>query len=236
MKNFKTNRDIKKSIYKNFAASFLIIGASFALFVFFTPVLGSILGRISKLGKSNEEQNIKAPPPPYFYSPPTITNQKQILLKGAAEPGNKILLYVNGPLVDSTIADSGGNFTFNVKNLIEGKNTIYARTEDSKKNLSEKSQIIELVYDNQKPEIKIFEPKDKSVVKNLNQRVLVTGWVSEKAEVRINEKLAILKSDNTFELLLGVKEGEVEINVEAIDEAGNKSEEKIKITYVNSGI
>ncbi|MBU0650111.1 hypothetical protein KKG63_02850, partial [Patescibacteria group bacterium] len=103
-------------------------------------------------------------------------------------------------------------------------------------NQSAKSQVLEIVYDTKKPKITVTEPKDKAIVRNLNQRVLVQGTLDEKCEVRINDRLAIIRPDNSFELLLGVAEGLVEIKVEATDEAGNKSDESFTITYVRSGV
>ena len=55
--------------------------------------------------------------------------------------------------------------------------------------------------------------------------------MSEKSTIRVNNMLAVVKPDLTFEILLGVKEGDVEILVEATDQAGNVKVEKINIKY-----
>jgi len=56
-------------------------------------------------------------------------------------------------------------------------------------------------------------------VSNLDKRVEVTGKVDEKSTIKVNGKFAIIKPDLTFDFLLGVSEGKVEIKVEATDEA-----------------
>ncbi|MFH1295478.1 MAG: hypothetical protein ABIH84_02780 [bacterium] len=228
--------EVKKRLYRTLLATGVVLGVIFIGLTFFAPVIGSFFGLIAKIGKPRNEADTLAPPPPYFYNTPQATNQSQISLKGFSEPGSKVLLYVNGPETGSTIADSTGAFSLGDVKLIEGKNTIFARAADSDNNQSAKSQVLEIVYDTKKPKITVTEPKDKAIVRNLNQRVLVQGTLDEKCEVRINDRLAIIRPDNSFELLLGVAEGLVEIKVEATDEAGNKSDESFTITYVRSGV
>ncbi len=228
--------EVKKRLYKTLLATVIILGVIIIGLAFFAPTIGSFFGLISKISKPKEKEDTLAPPPPYFYNSPKTTNQSQISLKGFSEPGSKVVVYVNGPEAGSAVADATGTFELGGLQLIEGKNTIYAKAEDSYQNQSEKSQTLEITYDTAKPKITVLEPKDGSTVRNLNQRVLVKGTLDKKCEVRINEKLAIVRPENTFELLLGVTEGEVEINIEAIDEAGNKSTEKIKFRYVRSGV
>jgi hypothetical protein len=228
--------EVKKRLYKTLLATLVVVGVIVIALTFFAPTIGSFFGLISKISKPEEKEDTLAPAPPYFYNAPVSVNQKQLTLKGFSEPGTKVLLFVNGPETTSVIADSVGSFSLDIGDLFEGKNTIYAKAEDSYKNQGEKSHVLEITYDTQKPKIAITEPKDGTTVKNLNQRVLIKGTVDEKCEIRINDKLAISRPDNSFELLLGMTEGGVEIKIEATDEAGNKSKEELKIWYVKSGI
>lgn len=228
--------EVKRRLYKTLFATFVALGVIFIVLRFFAPSVGSFLGLISKIGKPEQKDDTAPPSPPYFYSSPSATNQKKISLKGFSEPNSKVTVFANGPEVGSVNADAAGTFSIENIPLIEGRNTIYAKAEDTYQNQSEKSQTLEITYDNKKPKITITEPKDESTVRNLNQRISVKGTLDEKCEVKINEKLAITRPDNSFELLLGVEEGEVEIKVEAVDEAGNKSDESIKITYIKAGV
>jgi len=228
--------EVKKRLYKTLLATFVAVGVIVIGMTFFAPVVGSFFRLISKIGKPVEKEDALPPPPPYFYGAPRSINKSTINLSGFSEPGSKVLLFVNGPQAGSAVADANGTFTVDNIDLIEGKNTLYAKAEDSYQNQSQTSQTLEVTYDTKKPKIELTEPKDGATVRNLNQRVTVKGTVDEKSEVRINEKLAISRPDNTFELLLGVVEGEVKIKIEATDEAGNKEEKEITIKYVRSGI
>ncbi len=228
--------EVKKRLYKTLLATVIVVGVIVIGMTFFAPVVGSFFRLISKIGKPVEKEDTLPPPPPYFYGAPRSVNKSTITLSGFSEPGSKVVFFVNGPQAGNTIADVNGTFNIEGIDLIEGKNTIYAKAEDAFQNQSQTSQSLEVMYDTKKPKIELIEPKDGATIRNLNQRVTVKGTVDEKCEVRINEKLAISRPDNSFELLLGVEEGEVKIKIEATDEAGNKEEKEITIKYVKSGI
>ncbi|EKD95075.1 MAG: hypothetical protein ACD_25C00077G0001 [uncultured bacterium] len=55
--------------------------------------------------------------------------------------------------------------------------------------------------------------------------------MNEKATLKINDRMVIQKPDLSFEYVLGVKPGDVEIKIEATDEAGNRNEEIIHVKY-----
>ncbi|MCA9748281.1 MAG: hypothetical protein KC414_04195, partial [Romboutsia sp.] len=143
-------------------------------------------------------------------------------------------LYVNGPEAASTVTTSDGTFQIENIGLINGRNTIFAKAIDASGNESDKSTILNLEVDKDKPKLEIEEPKDEDVIKNLNKRVLIKGKVSEKASIKINDKPAVLRPDLSFEMLLGVEPGKVDIVITATDEAGNEEKEEFTITYVVS--
>lgn len=227
--------EVKKRLYKTLLATFAFISVMFIGLRFFATDIGSFFGLISRIGKPKVKDDTSAPPPPYFYNAPTVTNKKELSLKGFSEPGSKVTIFVNGPKVATVSADGTGTFAFDNVALIEGRNSIFAKAEDAYQNQSEKSQILEIHYDTQKPKITITEPKDGSTIRNLNQRIVVKGSLDKKCEVKINDKLAVVGANNSFELLLGVTEGAIEIKIEATDEAGNKSNETIKVRYTKAG-
>ncbi|PIS21982.1 hypothetical protein COT50_04310 [candidate division WWE3 bacterium CG08_land_8_20_14_0_20_41_10] len=227
--------EVKKRLYKTLLATFVIIGVVFIVLRFFATDVGSFFGLISRISRPKVKDDTSAPPPPYFYNAPTITNKKELLFKGFSEPGSKVTIFVNGPKGATVKADTTGTFVFDNVTLIEGRNTVFAKAEDAYQNQSEKSQILEITYDTTKPKITITEPKDGATIRNLNQRVVVKGSLDKKCEVKINDKLAVVGANNTFELLLGVTQGEMEIRIEATDEAGNKSTETIKVKYLKAG-
>jgi hypothetical protein len=68
----------------------------------------------------------------------------------------------------------------------------------------------------------------------LDKRVTITGKIDEKADIKVNGKTAIMRPDMSFEFLLGVQEGNVDIKIEATDLAGNTSSESFRVTYVKS--
>ncbi len=203
-----------------------------AMFVFFGPTIGSLFGIVSINRNFDNNTDKVAPPPPIFDNPPKAVSEKSITLKGFAEAGTTVKLFVNGPEKGSAVTTAEGTFEISGVELIDGRNSLFAKTADSAGNESDKSATLNIDVDNTNPKIDIESPKNNDVVRNLNKRVFIKGKISEKATITINDKLAVLRPDFTFEFPLGVEPGKREIKIKAVDEAGNSSEETFTITYL----
>jgi hypothetical protein len=188
----------------------------------------------SKHRNEKERGDIIPPSTPIFYQTPEATNKRKLTFNGATEPGATVALFVNGPEKGKTTADNDGKFTFADVELVDGQNIVFALSKDGTGNESEKSKTYNIVFDDKKPEIKMLEPKEDTTVRNLNKRIFVKGELNEQAEVKVNGQNALVKSDNTFEVVLGVDSGEVEIKIEAVDKAGNKETKNFKVNYQKS--
>lgn len=219
----------RKLLITIFLIIFLIVAVISSLTIF-APAIGTLFGFISKYRNDQEGRLIKVATP-RFNNAPIATKDKRIKLSGYAEPSGTVKLFVNGPEKQSVVADNTGNFTFDNIELIDGKNTITAKSIDQTGESSEISESLYITLDTYKPKITMETPKDKDTIRNLDKRVLIKGSVNEAASVKINDQSAIIKPDLTFELLLGVKEGEFELKIIATDLAGNSQEEKLELKY-----
>ncbi|GIW70013.1 MAG: hypothetical protein KatS3mg101_0760 [Patescibacteria group bacterium] len=201
------------------------------IFVFFAPAFGSIFGYLSK--NRNDDSSIVSvrTRAPTLTNVPAATNKQNINLSGYANEGDVIKLYVNGPEVAQTTTGADGIFEFSDISLIKGRNSVFAKAVNNKNEESEPSETSIIILDTEEPKITIESPKDGETVRNLDKRITVIGKINEKATLKINDRIVIQKPDLSFEYTLGVKSGEVEIKVTAIDEAGNKNEETIKVKY-----
>ena len=208
--------------------SFILI-AILAINVF-GPQIGAMFGFIS-VNRNAEGPKAKVTlSTPSFAELPNATNKEEITIEGYAQIGTNVKIFVNGPEKGETIVGDDGKFVFENIPLIEGRNTLFAKSFQND-NESEKSETRVITVDKDKPKIKIDKPKDGDTIKNLNERVLVTGSVNEKAKIRINNRLAVQKPNLSFEFLLGVKEGDVVVEIKATDEAGNTEIMKVGIKY-----
>ncbi len=202
--------------------------------MFFGPTIGTIFGFLSKNRNDNGSANAIRPNPPILNNLPEATKDKEINISGGSQQGYNIKLFVNGPEAASATTGGDGIFTFEKIRLNDGRNTIFAKAYDSKNIESDVSKTYIITVDTEAPKIEITTPKDGDTVRNLDKRILVSGKLNEKANISINDKMAIIKPDFTFDFLLGVNEGNVEIKIVAIDDAGNKTEKSLKVVYRKS--
>lgn len=198
-------------------------------FTFFAPAVGSIF-KIFSRNKTGQELIIK-PNPPVITQLPDATKENKINITGYAQEGMTIKLFVNGPEKAETVVGTDGMFTFDEVELIKGRNTIFAKAIGTSNNESDKSQTYIVTVDDDSPEIDIESPQDGDIVKNLDKRITIKGKLNEKATLTINDVIAVVKPDLTFEYTFGVDEGDVQIKIKAIDEAGNEKEEIINVKY-----
>lgn len=228
----KKEQELKKRLKVILLVTFGLPLFVLCLFVFFGPQVGAIFGFVSVNRNDTGNKDTIAPIPPVFDNPPKATKDKSMKLSGFSEPGSTVKLFVNGPETQDTLTTTDGTFAFENIELIDGKNSLFAKATDEQGNESEKSITLSVQVDNDEPDITIESPKDDEVIRNLNGRITIKGSVSEKAKIKINGKSAVQRPDLSFEFPLGVGEGKLEITVEATDEAGNIKEEKFFVTYV----
>ncbi len=231
----RSEEEIKDRLKKHMILLFAIPLTLLLVFLLFGPTIGALFGFLSKYRGVTGQEDTIAPPPPIFKDVPSAVKDTTMNLEGFAEPGATVTLFVNGPQAGEALASGEGTFLFENVALINGRNSIFAKAIDGSGNEGEKSQTLSIAVDNDKPKIEISSPKDNETVANLNNRITITGSVNEKVELKINDKYATLRPDNTFEYSLGVSEGMVTIKITATDEAGNSATEEITVKYENRG-
>ncbi|MBU1133242.1 hypothetical protein KKG08_03140 [Patescibacteria group bacterium] len=215
----------------------VILGITTMVFVggisifFFAPQIGAFFGFFSKHRGEESYRPTAKPSAPVFEDVPEAVNENSVDLSGRAQPGETILLFVNGPEKAKTTADSEGKFNFVDVHLINGKNTLFAKALDSQNRESDKTAYFYITVDNDSPEIEIDEPKNGDTVKNLNRRIRISGKINEKATITINGGTVVQKPDFSFDYDLGVKEGSVKIEIKAVDPAGNEATQELNVTY-----
>jgi bacillopeptidase F len=225
-KNANYEQQLKKQLFLIIAIS---VGSLIAV-TKFGPKIGALFGFLS-LNKNASENTISAAlPPPVFDNPPEAVKEDKVTLEGTSEPNSTVNLFVNGPQKDSVVTDLEGKFTFTDIKLIKGRNTIFAKAEDGDRK-SEKSETIKIEVDDDSPEITIEKPKDGDTIKNLNKTIQIQGKINEEAQITINDRVVVQKGDNSFDFLLGVDEGNIEIKVKAVDLAGNEKEKTLQVRY-----
>ncbi len=215
---------------------FIIILTTIVVVLLGTYFVGlAILSRLGTREETFTQRDRLAPPPPTLASIPQATNSATLKIRGFAEPGSTIKLFLNGNENDSQLVGSEGQFTFEDINLELGENEIYASASDSAGNESQPSSIYRTVIDQKPPKLEVTEPADSTIIKEEKDKqtfVSVVGKVEEGATVTVNEYQAIVREEGNFEYrLLLNEEGENVVKIVANDTAGNKTTVEKTVIY-----
>jgi len=189
------------------------------------------------MGSSKEEIVQKAdtiaPTAPYLNAPPTSTNKPGITISGMTEGKAKVVLLRDGVESQDTIAGDDGKFEFQGIAIVDSVSlSVIAIDEAGNKSSESRSYVVSYLKD--KPIITVDSPKNGDEIKGkANQTITVSGSVKPvDATVTINETIALVADDGTFSFKLSLRDnGKNEISIEASDEAGNSTIEKITVTY-----
>jgi hypothetical protein len=226
-----SEEELSKKLILTIMAIIGIIVAVVGSLAFFAPKIGSFFGLFSIHRNDTDTAPLIKPNPPMLTNVPEAVKDPKVSLSGFGQAGSTVILYVNGPEKAKTIIGQDNLFSFPDVDLIDGSNTIFAKVVDTAGNQSDKSDTYTIKVDKQEPKIELTNLKDGDTVKNLDKRITIAGKVDEKATLKINDKMVILKPDLTFEYLMGVNEGNVKLKIEATDLAGNKATKELTVTY-----
>lgn len=207
----------------------IIIGA--ALLKFGIPLIADLGFLSSQIVPKNEtkksEKNEVFLSPPSINPLPSATNVEGIDVSGTSTTGKNVVVYLNGSRYGAPEIDSNGNFSLSVK-LSEGINIIKAKSIEEKGE-SEFSESVSIDYKKNPPDLTIESPSDGETTKESNFNV--RGKTDPSARVTVSDFRAIVNSNGNFSYRLALREGENEVKVIAVDEAGNKTEKVIKLHY-----
>lgn len=212
-----------------------VVRFSFICFLFYAslfyiaPFVASLTSKIFNIGTSVQVSNIVQIPQIINFK--NTTNQEKINLEGSSSSGAEVELILNENSFGKINAETNGRFKFENIEILKGKNKIYFKAKDSTGVQSDTSRVYEVEFDDKKPEIKEINLKNGEEFKNLNKTIKIIGETSEKCDLEINGKKVFIISENKFEYLLGVEEGNATIDIKLKDKAGNEQNLKYTVTY-----
>ncbi len=218
---------------------FIIILTMIVVVLLGTYFVGlAILSRLGTREETFTQRDRTAPPPPTLSSVPQATNSAKLNIKGFAEAGSTVNLFLNGSEKDSQLVGAEGQFVFEEVPLEQGENEIYATAKDTTGNESHQSTVYKVIIDRKPPKLEVTEPEDSAIITQKEGEqvfVAVKGSVEENTIVTVNGHQAIVREEGNFEYrLLLSDEGETTIKIEARDLAGNKTTVEKTVIYKKS--
>lgn len=229
----RLSRRLESQSRKNLFLSILgIIIVLILLVKFGIPLLVNFSLFLSGQKKSDETSKSASTA---YLSPPVLdqsanaTNSAEFIITGTAVSDEEIDLYVNGSLSEKKEAESNGNFSFKVT-LQTGDNKIKAKAKKDDKE-SDFSNELEITYKNNPPSLSVDSPTDGQKFEKDQNTAQVLGKTDSEVRITVNRFWAVIDENNSFSYTLPLQNGENTIKIEAVDQAGNKAEKEIKVTY-----
>ena len=170
-----------------------------------------------------------------YLSPPVLdqsanaTNSAEFIVTGTASKNEEINIYVNDSLSDKKETEDNGNFSFKVT-LQTGDNKIKAKAKKDGKE-SDFSNKLEVTYKNSPPGLSVNSPTDGQKFEKDQNTTQILGKTDSGVRITVNGFWAVIGENNNFSYNLPLQNGDNTIKIEALDQAGNKAEKEIKVTY-----
>lgn len=225
----KIEEDSKRNLILSIIGSLIVI---FALAKFGVPLLANfaflLSGNKDNVTSTNNRINFVSPP---LLNPlPEATNSAKLKLTGKADTDSTIELYLNDDLTDKTETDKNGSFSFDIR-LIKGDNKVYAKERNGSK-ISDKSDEFKILFKDTPPTLTIKNPSDGQKFSGDRHIVAVDGTTDDPSvKVTINGFWSIVDQSNKFSYQFPLQNGDNQITVDAVDQAGNKTEKTVKVNY-----
>lgn len=235
MARSRVNQRLVKQTERNLILIALGVGLIVVLFFIFGA---NLLVKFSLFVEKKSDVSAQQTTNDSFVSIPSLdpivssTNSATIDVTGSSDNGSYIKLYVNGRMVKKADIKTDHSFAVHNVQLEAGENDIKAKTfTDSDKKQSEFSDNVSVRYSNKAPDLSIDFPSDGQEYHKDNNPIRVRGKTTANSRVTVNDFWAITDNEGNYIYNLPLKNDDNEIKVVATDDAGNKSEKIIHVTY-----
>ena len=224
----KEERQIIKRIFILSVFSLILI---FVLLTVGIPTLGKLADFLGSVFRSDNEviSESSVITPPKLDTLPPATNERKIKVGGFAPAGNSVEVYLNEEKVDE-VGISEGKFEVLDIALQDGENRLRVKALDDSGNVSDFSQEAVVILDTGEPFLEVSSPSESQTFERDN-RIKVEGKTEKDAQVFANGFLANVDFEGNFEVSIPLYEGDSEIEIKALDEAGNSKIIKVKVSF-----
>lgn len=228
-------RNEEVAVYRKLAlTAVLVIGFAISLYLWGIPLivqLGNFWENIGTSPTPIQEPNTNETTlisPRLNPLPAVVKSLDEIVISGTAPSGFDVAIYINDEKHVTVLADATGSFEVKDLKLVEGENTIYARTV-RKEEESEASNKQLVVFDTTKPKLELIQPENGTTTQESSLEVI--GTTEPQAKVTINGIQAIVNATTgDFNRDIQLNEGSNELEIISTDRAGNTSTIKITVT------
>ena len=228
----RLSRRLENQSRKNlFLSIFGIIVVLILLVKFGIPLLVNFSLFLSGQKKDEPSKNASSSylSPPVLNQSANATNSAEFIITGTASKDEVINLYVNDSLSEKEEVEDNGNFSFKIS-LKTGDNKIKAKAAKGDKESDFSNELV-VTYRNIPPSLSVDSPTDGQKFEKDQSTARVSGKTDSGVKITVNGFWAVIDENNSFSYNLPLQNGDNTIKIEAVDQAGNKAEKEIKVTY-----
>lgn len=226
-----TKKEERSQLKKAFYLAVVSLIIAFFLFTFGIGVLSGFADVLNKIF-NNESENTSTKVSaqiPILDNLPDATGSAKLKVSGFAFGAKKVIFFVNGQK-SGEVEVSADKFSFEDLSLKEGENEINAKSLSLDQIESDFSKSYRVVLDRNAPEFTIESPSEGQTFSGIN-RISVRGKTEKDAQVYAGGFLANVNPEGNFEVFVPLIDGDNEIEVKAIDIAGNVNSKKIRVRF-----
>lgn len=221
-----------KKIARQSVTMIVLSIAGLLLFLFvIMPQVVQLFFRFLGNGDLNLIQSDTVPPQvPIVASQVEATNQPKIDLEGFGEAESQVVVVVNGEEIDRVKVNEEGKFSYTLS-LDEGENLVNLYGVDEADNESAGRQFI-IVLDRENPALLFEDLADgKQLTGKDQQNFQIRGETEPDSQLTLNERNVYVRSDGTFVAQIYLQEGENTLKFIVIDQAGNRTEQGVRVNF-----
>src|SRR3989344_3791449 len=199
----RSARKIAQKSKRNFMVTLFLI--ALLIYATLTWILPSLINSVGLVKKNlTHSQKIKVDIPDSSLAPPVLnipyeaTNTAQISIKGYSTADSKVSVFLDDQKIDTVDVSSDGSFEIKGVQLVLGTNNIYGKNTNEKGQESLPSKLIKIVYNNEKPPLKVNEPEDGKKIQGGDKKVKISGNTKADVNIFINGSQTIVDQDGNF--------------------------------------
>ncbi len=225
----REEKDVIKRIFVLSVISLLIIVLFFTTGIPFLGKFADLMDSVFGNNKQDVNSSTIVPQIPIIDTLPKFTNSSTITVTGFSSNSVRVEIYNDGQKTGETSVDSG-RFKYENLKLSEGENDISAKAFDTNSGESDFSETAKIIYSSTEPKLEITAPFDSQEFSG-NNRIKVEGTSQKDAQVFANGFLANVSVEGKFDVTIPLVEGENNLEIKAVDEAGNTKIVTVKVVF-----